>query len=138
MLQSAPKILSPSIVPSSRPTSCPHCQRLRDRIEQLEEVIGDIQPVRIRGLRPAAQRMLSMISARGYMSRESLYAVLYGDLAEDEQPEFKILDVTLAMARKFCGPYGIKVETVWGKGWKMSDESRRKYRALAAQYGAKA
>ncbi|YBV98388.1 helix-turn-helix domain-containing protein [Phyllobacteriaceae bacterium JZ32] len=50
-------------------------------------------------------------------SSEQLMAALYW--ADDEEPLIKIIDVFICKLRKKLRPLDIKIETIWGRGYRL-------------------
>src|SRR5260221_2612574 len=99
-------------------------ERLRDRVEQLEEVLGIDRSLTSRlrqafGLEPGKAPILGMLLARDFVTRESLYIVLYADRPECDWPEEKVMDVQICKLRRILRRHGIAIETRWGEGWSM-------------------
>ena len=57
-------------------------------------------------------------------SKEKLLTDLY-QLSNDE-PEIKIIDVVVCKLRKKLNPLNVKIETVWGVGYRMVPASSRR------------
>jgi hypothetical protein len=109
-------------------------QRLRDRVEQLEEVLGINPTMACRlhmafSLETQLAEILGMLLSREFVTRGGLYAVLYGDLPESQWPQEKTLDARLFHLRKALQPHGISIITRWGHGWYMRQEDKTKVRA---------
>lgn len=104
-------------------------QRLRDRVEQLEGVLGVGKPQteRLReifGLEPERSVMLGMIYAREFVTRDGCYTVLYEGRPECDWPAEKVLDGHLCAIRKSLRQYGAQVVTKSGSGWHMPPASK--------------
>lgn len=102
---------------------------LRERVRQLEDL-----------LRPSAvtvppQWRLTATEAavfRHLVSRPmatfgSLEAALYSDRADD-CPDRRILSVWIWKLRRKVEPHGVRIETVWGQGWRLHDRERYRSR----------
>jgi hypothetical protein len=74
---------------------------------------------RILHFTPKQIRLLSILIRRAPMSvsREDIYALLYGD---KRRPQSRILDVMVCTIRKQLGCNAI--ETVWGRGWRWNSK----------------
>lgn len=113
-------------------------ERLRERIEMLEDVIGVHSTMTDRiegafGLKPRLAKMLGMLYQRSYVTRDGLYTVLYGDRHEVEQPAMKILDVHACMLRRHLRGLGIEFETKFGIGWQMSSSCKARVKEIISQ-----
>jgi len=110
-------------------------QRLRDRIEELEQILGIDRSMTTR-LRAALQitkdqaRVLGMLLSRNIATHESLYIALYGARPDCDQPQFKILDVQICHLRARLKRHGIAVKTHWGEGWSVSPADKIQVRQM--------
>lgn len=109
-------------------------QRLRDRIDALEEILRADRSItgRIREafkLEPLHADIVAMLLSRDTVTRDGLYTVLYGGLPEAEWPHEKQLDVQICKLRPRLARYGITINTKWAAGWSMSREDKAKVRA---------
>jgi len=52
-------------------------------------------------------------------TRENLYDSVYGMRPDCDWPEIKTLDVLIHKVRQLIAPVGLKIETVWGRGWRL-------------------
>jgi hypothetical protein len=117
-------------------------QKLIDRIEQLEQLLGvdDEYEQEIRSVlnRRGGQtivskptgKMIGFLSRRLFASREAIYTVLYGNRNECDQPDIKIIDQVVWRARRALKPYGIKITTEWTIGYSMSNVDKKRLRVL--------
>ncbi len=112
-------------------------EQLQDRIEELEELLGIDQSTtgRLRAvlkLEPMHSEILGMLMKRGFVTRDGLYTVLYGDRPECEWPDEKILDVQICKLRAFLKKQGheINIVTKWGTGWELPRAEKAKIKAL--------
>jgi two-component system cell cycle response regulator CtrA len=119
---------------------------LRARIEVLELEIDNLQdkcnallaelgqtleaPLCL-GLTGQEAGTLGCLLMRPYAFKSTLMAAIYSNrLTDDEMPEPKIIDVFVCNLRKKLATHGIKVETIWGEGYKIDDSSKRILMAL--------
>lgn len=87
---------------------------------------GPIIPIAL-GLTPGEENMLMALMQSGgaVKSKEQLLAAAYADrYGLGDEPEIKIVDVFVCKLRKKLAPHGIHVETVWGRGYLLPQESR--------------
>lgn len=108
-------------------------QRLRDRVEQLEEVLGVNPSIKDRlylafGLEPQLAAILGMLYKREFVTRSGLYTVLYEGSPEADWPQEKSLDVRMHYLRNALKDYGITIITRWKCGWFMRPEDKAKVR----------
>lgn len=54
------------------------------------------------------------------LSKEAALEWMYQFAAEGEEPEIKIIDVYICKARKKLEPIGVRIDTLWGKGYALS------------------
>jgi hypothetical protein len=105
-------------------------QRVQDRVQQLLEVLGADEDLSARlmaafGLAEKDHAvMLGMLYRRDVVTRDGLYTVLYGDEAEHEWPNDKIMDQRLFKLRASLKVHSIEVETVRALGWRISKEAK--------------
>ena len=113
-------------------------ERLRDRLEELEGLLGvsrplpPVLPARIGGRhwsRPACWRLLNFMIARGQVTRDGALIALR-DCGADRTPDAKIVDVWIYHLRRFLKPYGITIRTHYCFGWSLSREMKEKATAL--------
>ncbi|GAC1572940.1 MAG: hypothetical protein NVS3B5_02120 [Sphingomicrobium sp.] len=113
-------------------------QRLKDRIEELEGLLGMGEDdatliLAATGLSLTACKMVGVIRKRASVTtKDMLYTMLYGDRSEGDQPDPKIIHVEICKARAGLRSFGIEIQTVWGIGFRMDPGSRRKLAALMA------
>jgi two-component system, cell cycle response regulator CtrA len=103
---------------------------LRERIKQLEEMIGLrselIDRLPIRG---QAKVILSILhKAKGSTcSQKFIYDAIFGGRMIDvDLPDPKIVDVQICRLRKSLTPRGIEIGTARGCGWYLDEENRAK------------
>lgn len=110
---------------------------LEDRIAELEELLGVsvswTDQYRRLGLPPLARLMLGHIVKRETVTRESLFTTVYGGRAECDQPDAKnAIGVRVWNIRNTLEPHGIKIQTVYRAGWRMSAADKEKLAVLVA------
>ena len=113
-------------------------QRLRDRIEVLETLLGldegDVSLIQqVTGLGPVQAKILSVLrKRRGVVwSKQMLFEVLYGDRPECDRPHGpNVIGETVAKVRAKLHPLGMDLHTIYGAGYSMSEETRAKLTAL--------
>ncbi len=99
-------------------------EELRERIIQLEEMLGYsiVVPVEL-GLTASEAKVLGYLNKVEYASKEGILNALYGDRPNDI-PELKIVDVFICKIRGKIRQFGIKIETVWGRGYRLPPQSK--------------
>lgn len=107
-------------------------ERLRDRVEELEEALGMTIPVpagfRAENLTRRAWKTLCLLAKRGEFTREQALIAIYPGL--DERPSCQMVSVIIAALRRALEPHGIVITTRWGYGYSLSPQMREKARAL--------
>lgn len=113
---------------------------LREHIRQLEEALAptSILP-RAWRLTATEERLLRALRAVGpnVLHHERAMLTLYGML--EDAPQQKILDVMICKIRRKLmeGQAQIRIETIWGRGWRMTAESCARFdEAVAADQAA--
>ena len=100
---------------------------LRARIGDLERdaLAGEpVLPIEWR-LTATEARVFGALLARERATKDRIMAVLYADRpADGDVPEMKICDVLICKLRKKVAPFGVKIFTVWGSGWRLDPETR--------------
>jgi hypothetical protein len=109
-------------------------QRLRDRVDELEQILGvDLSLTsRLRGVLGITRdqaRMLGLLLNRNMVTHDAMFTVLYGDRPECDQPQPKVMDVQLCKLRKVTSQRGVDIKTLVGEGWQMLPEDKTKVRA---------
>ena len=64
----------------------------------------------------------------GVCSKDALMNALY-NVGVDDEPEIKIIDVFICKLRKKLKPFGLDIETVWGRGYLMTPAMITKFKA---------
>jgi two-component system cell cycle response regulator CtrA len=109
-------------------------QLLRDRVEELERLLGLSQEKRDELFRlrltPGRTAMLSLIYRGNLIRKEAALEAIYGARPECDQPDIKIIDVMLCAIRKRLKGYGITIENQHGIGWFMTPANKQKLRDL--------
>lgn len=111
-------------------------QRLRDRVEQLEDMLGigrssTAQLSALFGLTACQAKMLGILLSRTMVTEEAMYFTLYGDRPESDQPESEaIIRKHVMLLRKRLDPVGIRVDVIYGQGWKLANEHKAKLREM--------
>jgi DNA-binding response OmpR family regulator len=57
------------------------------------------------------------------LSKESLLEWMY-QINPDKEPELKIIDVYVCKLRKKISPLGVRIDTLWGKGYALAPDSK--------------
>lgn len=112
-------------------------QRLRDRVEELEGILGvgksDVMAYRrVLRITPDQAKILGMLAKRTEtVTKTSIFTVLYGARPDCDQPgDVRIIDVEVCKLRKSLRLKGICLRTDWGAGYSMSQADKAKLRSL--------
>jgi hypothetical protein len=120
-----------------RPDVARAIQALRDRIEELETLLGaDAEECeRFAALRIPfiCRKLLGLLLARRVLAREAAHAIIYGGLPECDHPATKSLDVHIHRIRRQLRGHGIEVRCEWGIGWSISPADKAKIYALIGE-----
>lgn len=102
---------------------------LRERIYALEESLGYhwIAPLEFH-LTGSENALLGALMAKPVATKEMIYNALYG--LHDEPPGQKIIDVYVCKIRTKLKPWNIPIETLWGRGYMLSPESKARINAM--------
>ncbi|MGU3668446.1 helix-turn-helix domain-containing protein [Methylobacterium sp. A49B] len=109
---------------------------LLEQVRQLEEALAPtaILP-RTWRLTATEERLLRALRAVGpnVLHHERAMLALYGML--DEAPQQKILDVLVCKIRRKLmeAQAQVRIETIWGRGWRLSPESCARFDALVGE-----
>jgi two-component system cell cycle response regulator CtrA len=114
---------------------------LRNEIESLREELATLRaelcapdwvaPIELKLTAKESQVLGCLCTQKRVLSKEALLRSMYDSrCAADEIPELKIVDVFICKIRRKLKPYGISIETSWGNGYYLTDESRSKLTEL--------
>ncbi|MBD9372094.1 helix-turn-helix domain-containing protein [Rhizobium sp. ARZ01] len=98
---------------------------LRERIRQLESALcPDSVRVPVEWLLTSSEaKVFAHLASRDFCTRESILLSMYSDRV-DEAPEPKIVDVFICKLRRKVKPFGVAIDTIWGRGWSLQDRNR--------------
>lgn len=114
-------------------------QRLRDRVEQLEDLLGigsamTKQLSAAFGLTQCQAKMLGVLLSRSMATKDAMYFVLYGDRPESEQPlSESVIKKHFVKLRRRLEPKGVRIDAIYGQGWKLANEHKAKIRGMISQ-----
>lgn len=100
---------------------------LRERNKQLEAELGmrgDLVVPLEWGLTAKEEAVMRALIEREIASKEYILGFVYNGRDEAEP---KIVDVFVHHIRKKIGPFGVKIETVWGRGYTLDKETRARF-----------
>lgn len=98
---------------------------LREENETLKAQLGHrvAIPVCLR-LTPGEERVLARLYASTEASKDQLLDAVIGNRPDADAPEPKIVDVFVHKIRRKVSPWGIEIETLWGRGYTLPHASR--------------
>lgn len=100
---------------------------LEERIIDLEDALGTspgmCDAYQLLGLTRVHRKVLGVLMTQDEVSKDKLYSALYGD---DKQPDPRVLSIHMHHVRQAIKPSGATVTTVWGAGWLMTGDDKRK------------
>lgn len=111
-------------------------QRLRDRIEELEGVLGvtgktTIPLKLVFGFTETESEIAALLLTRQLITLDGLEVVVYGHLPEADQPShFKTIQVHLSHVRKKFRRRGIRIRNIRYSGWYISPRDKEKIKKL--------
>ncbi len=99
---------------------------LRERVAFLEDALfsADVVLPLEWGLSPSEKRMFGALLARESITKEHLLTAVHGVRAGDA-PGIQIVDVFICHIRRKLKPFGIRIETLRGEGYRLDAETRR-------------
>lgn len=104
-------------------------EMLRERIAALEAQLGMTVEVPLSlGLTAAETKLFGYFLKRDLVTKDGALVVMYGHRPADEMAEEKIIDVFVCKMRRKLTPFGIAIETIWGRGYRMPPESKARAR----------
>jgi two-component system, cell cycle response regulator CtrA len=105
------------------------------RIEELEAALQKALhvptiPPQLRLTRLEGKFFEALLS-RSELSKEALFEAVYADrYLDNDEPEIKIVDVLVCKLRKKLAPFKLTIETLWGRGYALSVESKAAIRRM--------
>ncbi len=103
---------------------------LRERVRQLESLIvpEDVTiPIEWQ-LTARESKLFAALTTREVATKDYIMAAVY-EPGVDDEPEPKIVDVFICKIRRKVQPFGVNIETVWGRGYTL--HNRENYRRAA-------
>lgn len=82
------------------------------------------------GLSEKEAAVADLLMQRDRISRESLYADLYGSRDAKDAPDPKLLDCFIHKIRRKL-PDGCEIQTIWGWGWSMTAATKDAIRSVS-------
>lgn len=98
---------------------------LRERVAVLERALTGCRTLPLEwGLTGSEGRVVGVLLERELATTDAIMAAIYRNLGKDEADP-KIVDVFICKIRKKLRPYGVAIETVWGRGYGIPAAQRR-------------
>jgi len=106
-------------------------EELREKIDFLERLfIGDqLMPRQLR-LTKQEGKVVGALLNNKTVNREAIHYILYSDKPDADEADIKIVDVLVCKIRPKLDRFGIKIESLWGVGYQMPDDSRKRLQGL--------
>lgn len=107
-------------------------ERLRARVRELEQAAGGefVAPLAW-GLTTHETRVFGVLMVREIASKEQILDIVYDDPLKDK-PAVKIVDVFVCKIRRKLEPFGVGIETLWGRGYFLTPETKAAVKGLLA------
>lgn len=90
--------------------------------------------IRMFKLTPHEAKLMAALLKRNEASKELLLELIYGPT--EDLPEIKIIDVFVCKLRKKLKLFGVEVHTLWGRGYFMDTDTRRRLLAEIEAFDA--
>lgn len=71
-------------------------------------------------------QMLSAIAQNEVATKPTVYRHLYPTERADGGPDYKLMDVYICKLRSKLKPHGIAIKAIWGRGWALDPDDRKK------------
>jgi DNA-binding response OmpR family regulator len=115
------------------------CEALEQQLFEMKLVIAepkqfDATFINAFGLTKQEDLALDYIMRHDYPTRERIYHACSQDGRINAGSSPKIVDVLVSRIRNKLKKHGIRIETQWGVGYRMSNESKALVRRVAAAY----
>lgn len=97
-------------------------ERLQEQVRRLQEML--VPPFVIPenwGLTKTQKRTLSILLSANFVSKERLFASLYGDRLDS--PGQETVGALVCLLRKKLAPFGIVITTIWGEGYRLENRN---------------
>lgn len=104
-------------------------ETLRARIIDLEREFGFHNEVPLMfGLTASEAKVVSLLLQRDIASKTQILTAIMADRGADDEPEIKIVDVYICKVRHKIKPFGVAIDTVWGRGYSLTTANKSKIR----------
>ena len=99
-------------------------QRIAELVDML--IVPDIDLYRCWRFTPCEDRALRLLLKGGLKTRDLLMNFMY----DDKQPMPKVLDIFIMRLRQKLAPQQIKIDTIYGQGFRISDKDIARVKQL--------
>ena len=107
---------------------------LRARLRDLEREYGFYNEVPLMfGLTGSESKVMGLLIERDIANRQQLMTAIMLGRGGDEEPEMKIIDVHICRIRKKLKPFGVEIDSAWGRGYCLSTANKAKVAAYLTQ-----
>lgn len=100
------------------------CDTLEARVIMLEDALygGFVEfPAEWKLTRMQGRYLAVRLHRPGVVTKAMIEAAAYTD--QSFLPDSKVMDVTLCNLRRKLEPFGIEIETIWGRGYRLKDQA---------------
>ncbi len=110
-------------------------QQLEDQVFELKQTFGLIEDPRWAqlGLTVNQGKIMQVMAKNDVVTKDQLMFALYEGGIESYDRDPKILDVYVHKINRKLASHGIRIENVWGRGRRLSAESKRILKDFGAQ-----
>ena len=108
---------------------CEGCEERAEKIRQLEAELYGREweaPSEFRLTKLEAAIVATLLANNRVCSQALLIDATRGRGTHTNNPNSNLIDAKICHIRAKLRPYGLRVETVWGTGYKIEDETRTK------------
>lgn len=107
---------------------CDRCEELTERVRQLEATLfnKDWEAPREFKLTPMEARILATLYARDRTCSADMLIDATRDIGGIKRvhPNGNVIDAKICHIRNKLKPFGLSIETMWGAGYRLANESR--------------
>jgi DNA-binding winged helix-turn-helix (wHTH) protein len=112
-----------------RPLSRVALNRHREEMDLLAKELPNPPSKKLRLTRTESV-LIDLLLEHHTASQDVIYARLYGHRPSCDQPTRMSLHVLIASVRKKMRPHGVAIELVYGVGWRLSAQNRKRLRSI--------
>lgn len=108
--------------------------QLREQIAELTRLPPDAHWPAGLYLTSVEAGMLELLVARGFATQEALLGASrrYGSTKDADEVQPKVVQVVICKMRKKLQPFNVRIETLWGRGYRLPPEDRARLLGEAA------